>query len=142
MDLDNINQIVGTVSGIITIILAMVKIFPGPYSQLVKLIIAVGIVASLYGGVRGILTVVKYSEKQSCMQGYDPNYNDIDRLCDKYVNSKYGENDGAGFIAIGAGFILMATAVFINNYNQATLTQFVFEIIWLGLGIWLIFANL
>lgn len=143
MDLDTISQIVGIISGVIAIILGFPRIFPPLSGQLVRLLIAIGIVMFLYGGISFVSATVNIdSSRQSCLQGYDQNYQKIIQLCDQYANSKYREDSKLGLITIGISFIITAATFFIQNLKTATVSQFALEIIWLALGIWLITFNL
>ncbi len=153
MDINTVSQVVGIVGGVIAILRGLQELFKGvhlgevslsqPINIITKLIIAIGIVAFLYGGIFFVVANTKAdSTRQICLQGKNPySYND-NQICDKYVNTKYNDDVKPGLVIIGASFILIAAALFIRSITTASVFQFTVEIIWLTLGIWLITINL
>jgi hypothetical protein len=153
MDINTVSQIVGIAGGIIAILRGLQELIRGirpgegsvsyPVNIMTKLMIAIGIVIFLYGGTIFIAAGTKVdSIRQVCLQGQDPNSYNMNQVCNQYVSAKYNAEVKPGLVIIGAGFILIAAALFIRSFVTPSVFQFTVEIIWLMLGIWLIKSNL
>jgi hypothetical protein len=153
MDINTVSQVVGIIGGIIAILRGLQELIRGirpgevslsqPVNIITKLIIAIGIVAFLYGGMVFVFANTQVnSTRQICLQGQDPNSYNVNQLCNQYVSTKYNNDVKPGLVIIGAGFILIAAALFIRSFTTASVFQFTVEIIWLILGIWLIKTSL
>ncbi len=142
MDLSSIALIVGIIGGIIGIILNLQKLFPPPsvpQSQLVKLSFAIGIVVFLYGGVVFASAASKIdSNRQSCLSGRDSNSYQVNKTCNTYANSRFVDDVQQAWLYVGASFVIIAFAFFLQNFASASIAGYVLQLILLLLGIWLI----
>lgn len=155
MDIDTITKIVLIIGGITQAIRLWQQIISGekkdnqpingekqttanqPTKVIANLMVAIGVVLFLYGAINfTIATADINSALQTCAKGHDPNY--LTQLCLKYINPNYQNQYNLGLTFIGLSFVISAITLFIQNLKTATAIQFTLEIIWLGLGMWLI----
>lgn len=112
-------------------------------SPLIKLLLAISVVLFIGGGVTSaLIPVLINSEKTSCLEGYDPHYTAIIKPCEEFAKSKYQDELKFGLLSIGASLALSALILFFQNLKTATVIQFVFGILWFGLGVTLIIFSL
>jgi len=151
MDLSTIGQVVGIVGGIIGI-LEGIKKFSGSASKdkiaisgvsntVTKFMVAVGIVAILYGGIvlaSGALQARTW--KAECV-GNDQSYN-LNIVCEQSTTAKYNRYISPGLVSIGISFILMASAIFVQTLQNPSVIMFTLELLWLLAGGWLIYTNI
>jgi uncharacterized membrane protein len=164
MDLDTVAKIVIIIGGISQVIRVWQQIIidrgknntnttaipisvpsePKPIATIItNLIVAIGVVLFLYGGFNAASAIIKINvSREGCIQGYDPGYQNIIRVCNDFANSKYQKELNFGLIGIGASFVLASITLLIQKIKTASTIQFILAFIWLTLGGWLIISNL
>lgn len=152
MDIDTLQKYVITIGVAIEAIYVLWKMLTGNSPQgpasrsinvLTQLLIAVGVIAFLYGGATFAFVSGKVDPaREACLKDIDTYSLKSTQVCAQQVNLQYKKDAKPALLTIGGSFIWIAIILFIYNLStKARGVHIIFEIFLSILGIWLIVTN-